>query len=124
MTRLADLCDELNSEESLQELRRNTINALLVLKPLDCSCEHCQKKYKIKDNWHPENINKMNDVWKLNDIIGGFGYLSYQYDSAIWTCEVAIYRGETEYEEASGHGVNIAQALCHLVIDLAKCETT
>ena len=120
MTRLADLCDELNSKEALNKLRKDVIMAYKFLKPLSCSCEWCQKRLKIKKNWHPENINKMNDVWKLDNMIGGFGYPSYDYDSVTWTCKVAIYRGTADYEEVAGHGVNIAQALCHLVIELSK----
>ena len=122
--RLADLGDELDSKEALNKLREEAINACTVLKPLDCPCEWCQKQYAIKDDWHPENINKMNDVWKLNNIIGGFGYLSYDYDSVTWTCKVIMHKGNTDYETVAGHGVNFAQALCHLVIELSKYKTT
>lgn len=123
MTRLADLCDELNSKESMNKLREETINACRGLKPFDCSCKFCQKKYDVKGNWHPENINKMDDVWKLSSIIKGFGYPSYEYDSVTWTCRVGVYR-KLENVEAIGCGVNIAQALCHLTIDLSKLYKT
>jgi len=52
------------------------------------------------------------------NMIGGFGYPSYNYDSATWVCKVSIFEGNGDYKDITGCGVNIAQALCHLVIEL------
>jgi hypothetical protein len=94
------------------------IDAYSILIADACHCEHCNEKHlKTFDNWNP--LNDYNDVWKIVDLLGNFGYTGYEYDSVFYEFKLTVPINN-EYETYIGEGLTFNQSVGNTLIEFSK----
>ena len=107
-----DIIESLRSQD-LSDLRFKVINAYKNLSEESCKCFKCQKSLVENfDNWHPENYEKLNDTFKLVELLEQFGYWNLSTDSVLYTFQ-AFDNDKFKYK---ADGLNIAQAICNVFV--------
>jgi len=71
------------------------------------------------DNWHPENFKYLNDTWKVIDLLEHFCYWSSSYDLVLYDIKGIRQEKDVEFK-VIGIGLNFAQGVCNLLINISE----